>query len=367
MGLRMRKSFSIGKGVRLNVGKKGIGVSFGTKGLRYSINSSGRRTKTIGIPGTGISYSTSTGGSKRKYSSNAYNERQRLQLQKQQQKLDETQQNKIAVEEYNNMIEVIKSIHKECDDYVDWAHINSLKPPYNPPEIGPNKARAISEYQSFTPSFIEKIFKSMGEKRKKKLEEAIAQAELQDIQEYEEWRNLNILSGKILQRDIDAYFQVIDEMNPLEDLLEFGSDFEYGANDSTAMEVEFRVKSDTVVPKDILSLTKTGKLSRKAMPKTQYYELVQDYVCSCSIRIARDIMALLPVDKVVVHAVDDLLNTATGISEEVTLLSVVFDREGLSRLNFELIDPSDALQNFQHNMKYLKTAGLKPVERITEY
>lgn len=367
MGLRMRKSFSIGKGARLNVGKKGIGVSFGTKGLRYSINSSGRRTTTIGIPGTGISYSTSTGGSNRKYSSTAYNKRQQLQLQKQQQKLDEIQQNKIAVEEYNNLIEVIKGVHKECDDFVDWAHINSLDPPYNPPGDGPNKARAISEYEGFSPTFFEKVFKSMGEKRRKKLEEAITQAEQQDIQEYEEWKNLNELSDRILQRDIDAYFQVIDEMNPLEDLLEFGSDFEFGANDSTALEVEFRVKSDVVVPNYVLSLTQTGKLSKKAMTKTQYFELVQDYICSCSIRIARDIMALLPVEKVAVHAVDDSLNTATGFNEEVTILSVVFDRNKLNELNFELIDPSDALQNFQCNMKFLKTAGLKPVERITMY
>ncbi len=367
MGLRMRKSFSIGKGVRLNVGKKGLGVSFGTKGLRYSINSSGRRTATIGIPGTGISYSKSTGGSKRKYSSTAYNARQQLQLQKQQQKLDEIQKNKLAVEEYNNLIEIIKGVHKECDDFVDWAHINSLNPPYNPPEGGPNKAKAISEYEGFSPTFFEKVFKSMGEKRRKKLEEAIAQAELQDTQEYEEWRNLNVLSGRILQCDIDAYFQVIDEMNPLDDLLEFGSDFEFGANDSTAIEVEFRVKSDVVVPNYTLSLTQTGKLSKKAMTKTQYYELVQDYICSCSIRIARDIMALLPVEKVVVHAVDSLLDTATGFNEEVTILSVVFDRNRLNGLNFELIDPSDALQNFQCNMKYLKTAGLKPVERITVY
>ncbi|MBB6715599.1 hypothetical protein [Clostridium gasigenes] len=50
--------------------------------------------------------------------------------------------------------------------------------------------------------------------------------------------------------------------------------------------MEFRVKSDIVVPKDILSLIKIGKLSKKAMTKTRYYELVQDYVCSCAIRIS---------------------------------------------------------------------------------
>jgi len=364
----MRKSFKIGKGVRLNIGKKGLGVSFGTKGLRYSINSSGKRTKTIGIPGTGISYSTSSkAGGKRNYKSNAYNARQKLQLQKQQQKLDEMQQNALAVDEYNNFLEVLKGIHKECDDYVDWTHINSIEPPYNPPEVGPNKAKAIRELQEFSPNFFQKIFKPLGDKRKEELEKAIAEAELKDAEEYEEWRNLNILSGRVLKGDIDAYFQVIDEMKPLDDLLEFGSDFEFGANDSTSLEVEFRVKSDTVVPKYVLSLTKTGKLSKKDMPKTQYYELVQDYVCSCSIRIARDLMALLPVEKVVVHAVDNMLNTATGFNEEITILSVVFDRDGLSKLNFDLIDPSDALQNFQHNMKYLKTSGFKPVERIRVY
>lgn len=365
MGLCMRKSFTIAKGVRLNVGKKGVGVSFGTKGLRYSVNSNGRRTATVGIPRTGISYSTSSGGgSKRKYSSAAYNSRQQLQIQKQQQKLDEIKKNTLDVEEYNNLIEVIKGVHKECDEIIDWNHIKSLNAPYNPLDIGHNKQRAINEYEKFSPTFIEKIFKSKGEKRKEKLKVAILESELKDEQEYEQWQNLNILSNKILEGNIDAYFQVIDEMNPLDDLLEFGSGFEFGAEDSNTLEVEFRVKSETVVPKQVLSLTKTGKLSTKDMTKTKYYDLVQDYVCSCAIRIARDITALLPVERVVVHAVDNLLNTATGYSEESTVLSVVFDRITMNSLNFQLLDPSDALQNFKHNMKFLKTSGLKPVERI---
>lgn len=367
MGLRVRRSITICKGVKLNVGKKGMGISFGTRGLRYSINSSGRRTATVGIPGTGVYYTSSSGGAgKRKYSTDAYNRRRQLQLQRQQQKFDEMKENALKVEEYNNLIEVIKGVHKECDDYVDWAHINSLNPPYNPPEFGPNKQRALKELEEFTPSFMEKIFKSTGEKRRSKLEEAVREAESKDIEEYEDWKNLHMLSGKILQGDIDAYFQVIDEMNPIDDLLDFGSDFEFGADDSSNMQVEFRVKSDTVVPNYVLSLTQTGKLSKKNMTKTLYYELVQDYVCSCSIRIARDMMALLPVDTVVVHAVDSLLNTVTGHNEDVTVLSVVFDRNALNRLNFQLVDPSDALQNFRHNMKFLKTSGLKPIEIITD-
>lgn len=58
MGIRFRRSKKILPGVRLNLNKDSIGLSFGVRGLRYTINSKGRRTATIGIPGTGISYST---------------------------------------------------------------------------------------------------------------------------------------------------------------------------------------------------------------------------------------------------------------------------------------------------------------------
>ncbi|NLM20385.1 MAG: DUF4236 domain-containing protein, partial [Peptococcaceae bacterium] len=37
MALRMRKSMTIAKGVRINFSKKGASLSFGTKGLRHSI------------------------------------------------------------------------------------------------------------------------------------------------------------------------------------------------------------------------------------------------------------------------------------------------------------------------------------------
>lgn len=56
MGFRFRKSFKIAPGVRVNLGKKSVGISAGIKGARVSVNSSGRVTKSVGIPGTGISY-----------------------------------------------------------------------------------------------------------------------------------------------------------------------------------------------------------------------------------------------------------------------------------------------------------------------
>lgn len=61
----MRKSINLGGGVRLNLGRRGIGISAGVRGLRYSVNSSGRVTRTVSVPGTGLSHVSSRGGGRR--------------------------------------------------------------------------------------------------------------------------------------------------------------------------------------------------------------------------------------------------------------------------------------------------------------
>ena len=61
MGFNFRKSINLGGGLKLNLGKKSVGISAGVKGARVSVNSKGRKSATLSIPGTGISYTkTST-------------------------------------------------------------------------------------------------------------------------------------------------------------------------------------------------------------------------------------------------------------------------------------------------------------------
>lgn len=72
MGLRFRKSIKIAPGVKLNFNKSGSGVTLGSGVSHYTINSKGAHTKTVSIPGTGISYvSTSEKKSSKKTSSSS--------------------------------------------------------------------------------------------------------------------------------------------------------------------------------------------------------------------------------------------------------------------------------------------------------
>ena len=59
MGMRFRKSKKIAPGVRVNLNAKSASISIGPKGFKKTISTSGRTTTTVGIPGTGLSYSTS--------------------------------------------------------------------------------------------------------------------------------------------------------------------------------------------------------------------------------------------------------------------------------------------------------------------
>ena len=57
MGWRFFRRVQILPGVRVNLSRSGPSLSFGRRGLVTTLSRRGRRT-TVGIPGTGLSYST---------------------------------------------------------------------------------------------------------------------------------------------------------------------------------------------------------------------------------------------------------------------------------------------------------------------
>ena len=336
MGLNFRKSISLGKGLKLNLSKSGPSVSFGKSGFRQSINLKGQARTTVGIPGTGIYYTKNTnvknvvsgltgkandaknkkaadtkaakGAKAAGAAAGAAGVAAGTKAAKPAVNEELIAASKAKVEEFAAGIEALKSVHKQSDGYIDWEAIAN---------------GAVGQFKELQP-----------------------------------------FAQSVLAGDIDAYFNVIAEVGPFDDLLEYGSGFEVGTDDPKVMQIEFQVKSDDVVPTQYPDMKASGELVMKDFTKSAYYELVQDYVSSTMLRVARDTFALLPVQYVLVHAVDKILNPATGNDEEVTIASVKIKRDALATLNFERIDPSDCLESFESNVKFKKTTGYAPVDRV---
>ena len=177
----------------------------------------------------------------------------------------------------------LKSIHKTADDTIDWTEI--LVSPTVPDDS--YNQQMWSYYYSVAPA--------------------------------------------VLNGDIDTYLKLIYEVNPLDDLIEYVYNVEFGTDDPDIMEVEYTVNTD------ILSQTRRG------MNRQDYNDLLQDFLCSLSIRIARDLFALLPINHTIVHTVIDDKN----------IMTVDFDRQTLSKVKFGFIDPSDTVKKFTYSSTLL--------------
>ncbi|SEM73307.1 Protein of unknown function [Mesobacillus persicus] len=351
MAFRFRKSVKIAKGVRLNFGKKGMGVSFGTRGMRYSIHSSGRRTKSVGIPGTGLSYvETSTGKKKKKVQSAASSS-----------SANHLAENQALVEEHEHYIQTITSLHKISPEPILWEEIQNMPAPFTSGEIGPLQQKAIHHYEAYAPNLIERIIPKLAERKRERFASAIEQAKQQDEKDYREWQELKSLADAVLSGQPEAYKKVVAESSEFADL-----PYQFHIHDAHRVEMEFQINGDEI-PTEQLTLTKTGKVSRRKMGATNYHEIKKDYVSGYAIWAARHLFASLPVERCLIHVTEYALNTATGHMGNQVLLSISFNRDILDKLNFARLDPSDAMGNFQHHIDHLKTKGFRPVERMTEW
>ena len=67
MGFRFRRSIRLMPGLKMNISKRSIGFTAGGRGAHYTVNTRGRHTTAVGVPGTGMSYQrVSTPSTRRK-------------------------------------------------------------------------------------------------------------------------------------------------------------------------------------------------------------------------------------------------------------------------------------------------------------
>lgn len=348
MGFGFRRSINLGGGVHLNLSKGGIGASVGTKGLRTGIGPSGLRSRTI-LPGTGMYYEKRKG-----LSSPARQQQLTIREQRRQEKLEALEAARLEVEEYNNHIELLLSVHKECSEEADWREMAEQDPPFVEGEIGPSEQEAREKAENYSPGFFAKLFHKDDDKREQ-LQQEIIEAGEEDQDLYDEWEATKEVAERVLAGEPAAYKMAVETMAPFDDIVDLGSSFDFHFVDKNTVEIEFHVQSKDIVPGREKLLTKTGKVSSRKMGVKKYYGYYQDYVCSCVIRVARELFALLPIQHVVIHVDNTQLNSAIGHDEDVLILSVKIERSQFKNINFDRIDCSDAIEQFKPNLDFLLT------------
>jgi hypothetical protein len=273
-------------------------------------------------------------------------QRELEQLAKEQAKLSAIEQARLEVERFDNQLDGLLSIHKEQSEPVDWEEFASSLPPPAPQRKSYHELKTRQRVMVLLPG------------QKGNTDGEIDQARLQDEQEFQEaaqafadqkakWEKLKDLSRRVLAGEHKAYTEALLEFNPFAEMSDLGSSINFIVHSAKLIECILKINGKQAIPAEVKMLTASGKVSIKPMPKGRFHEIYQDYLCGCVLRVAREIFALLPVDTVLIAASADLLNSSNGHLDEKPVLSVVMSRAVVMRLNFNQIDPSDALDNFQ--------------------
>ena len=228
---------------------------------------------------------------------------------KEQAKLSVVEQARLEVESFENSADVLLSIHKQASKKFDWMESLSSLPPHAPVRTEDETAFA---------------------------------------QECAEWDKMRSLAKRVLAGDAKAYGEALTELSAFGELSTLGSSIGFRVHHPKLILCELSVNGRDVIPAEVKSLTASGKVSVKPMPKARFHETYQDYVCGCVLRVAREVLALLPVDTAIVTAAVNILQTSTGKEAEVPVLSVAMPRHVVEQLDFANLDASDSMENFTH-------------------
>jgi hypothetical protein len=283
---------------------------------------------------------------------------------KEQAKLSAIEQARLEVEAHENKLEVLLSVHKEQGETWDWIALAASIPPPCPQKSSNHELKA------------KQLMLVSSSREKGNAEATIEQARLQDEQlfqeamqtygvEKSEQEKLKDLAFRILAKEHKAYIEALVEFSPLREISDLGSLLHFTVHSATLIECEMKVNSTKTIPTEVKTLTASGKMSVKVMPKGRFHEIYQDYVCGCMLRVAREVFAMLPVEMVLVTASADLLDSRTGHTAVQPVLSAAIPRAVIARLNFEQLDSSEALENFRHRGDFKATRKSGAFQTIT--
>lgn len=334
MGLRFRKSITLCKGVRLNIGKTGMSLSAGVPGFRKTIHSSGRVTTSVGIPGTGIYYvdtknpkkDNTPAQPKRQNQTPAYTWQPKPVAPSMPEPQPNTpvypytvpsgtpapvpQEKPVQTAPVTNGNDVVKA--PTIPAPMSQVQLTPAVKPITPaPEPQPSPIPDVN-----VPSvLVTELFKHC-DYPVKWIDVLTCKEPLEDGYNLETWEYLRSKAIAVFEGNVDAMLDVVEHINPYDDLLDYLTEFEFEADDAECLEI-------------------TCSMLRGSLCKEK-----EDAAASLIIRLARDTFALLPVASIRIH----VNNAPPSIISDVN-----FERDLFAETIFENKDPSNLLNSLSSN------------------
>ena len=265
---------------------------------------------------------------------------------KEQARLSELEQARLEVELHEDALEELSSIHKESGTRIDWVKHSVALPPPEPLKAGRHEFAARLAHCVAPPSTsLDRDLAAIEAARL--LDEQVHKTDWDNhAHDLVEWTRMCSLAKRVLAGQAQAYQEAVTEFAAFPEVPLLGEPIRVMHHGAKLVECTLAIKGREVVPAEAKALTASGKLSSKAMPKARAQEIYQGYACGCVLRVAREMFGLLPVNEVLLTATVNGTDDRTGNQARLPVLSVAIKRAAVEKLNFERLDPFEAVQSF---------------------
>lgn len=285
---------------------------------------------------------------------------------KEQAKLSALDQAHLEVDSYENELEVLLSVHRDCSEPVDWRAFAAALPRHSPPKLA--RHELAGQLEAVNSSQSKEGERAALEEALRRDEQEYQTALADSVRDSAESDTVHGLARRVLRGESRAYTEAVAKFSALGEMANLGSSIHLTAHNAQLVECDPNLNGREVVPPNTKTMSANGKVVVKVMPRAQFHELYQDYVCSCVLRIARELFALLPIELVLITATADGLDTQTGHPAKLPVLSLAAPRSVIETLRFDELDPSDSLVNFQHRgevMASRKSGAFVPIRPLS--
>ena len=137
------------------------------------------------------------------------------------------------VEQYENSLDVLLSVHKECAPLWNWIELRSSNGPVKPVYSDERERSQRRAEEGHKPNFLDRLLNRVGRKLAAS-EAAIESARQADqrnheaalvgyAKEVDEWKQLQATAAGVLAGDVASFRAVLEEVRPLANLDEIGS------------------------------------------------------------------------------------------------------------------------------------------------
>lgn len=378
MGFRFKKVIKIMPGVKLNISKSGISTSLGGRGATVNLGRNGVRG-TVGIPGSGLSYSkqltsNSTRNSNRSTSQQQYELPMPSDIQLDQGKplfLDNNGyaftpqiQTKLKKEyshivqnfliekesEFNFITNNIENIHSyfSIPDY--FSYIPAVDPfPESPPDFDSifNQVKSKYGFALFQQNQIKNEADTIFEEKYREYHSNKIEWDMLQQQKVDSISRLVQLKRQASNGNIASMENFIQELLVnINAPIQFSGSFEVECAEGIWLDIDLPEIEE--IPDEYATITKSGTLSIKKKTAKKLKEDYAQLVSGIALILSSYVFNLLPtVETIVISGYTQRLDRSTGFTKDDYIYSLVVNKQVFNSLNIRHVNPLDTFVHFQ--------------------